>query len=287
MTEEYTVRLDTVFQGPMDLLLHLVKDQEVEIHEIEIAKVLDGYFAYLESLEELDIEFAGDFLVMAATLMAIKSRSLLPRDEVELDEDIDPRDELIQRLMEYKRFKEVSQRLEGLARERALLHERGWRGEAAEHREEPTLDLSEIDVWDLASNFARLMRETGGGGSHHVMVEARPLRFYVERMAHRVREAGAMTLRGLVAELDCEHERENLVGSFCALLELVKLGLVSVEQEAEEGEISVVLRAEHREDLDEVLRSSRLEDEEDEEDEAGADAELGPEAAANGAEASA
>ena len=98
MESNFTVRLDTVFQGPMDLLLHLIREQEMEIHEIEISTIIKGYLAYLQQMAELDIELAGDFLVMASTLMAIKSRSLLPREEVNLEEELDPRDELIQRL---------------------------------------------------------------------------------------------------------------------------------------------------------------------------------------------
>jgi len=116
---DYTVRLEQVFQGPMDLLLHLVREQEVEIHEIEIARIIDGFLAYLRQVEELDLELAGDFVVMAATLMAIKSRSLLPTEEVDLEDDLDPRDELIERLIEYRRFREASEALEARFRRRA------------------------------------------------------------------------------------------------------------------------------------------------------------------------
>jgi len=121
----YTVRLDRVFQGPMDLLLHLVREQEVEIHEVEISRVLKGYLEYLHAMKELDIEVAGDFLVMAATLMAIKSRSLLPRDSVDLDEGLDPKDELIQRLIEYRRFREASEDLGTRYAVRSLQHPLG------------------------------------------------------------------------------------------------------------------------------------------------------------------
>ena len=88
---DYTVFLEKVFRGPMDLLLHLVRDQEVEIHEVEITRVIQGYTKYLDALIDLDIELAGEFTVMAATLMAIKSRSLLPREEINLEEELDPR----------------------------------------------------------------------------------------------------------------------------------------------------------------------------------------------------
>src|SRR5689334_239475 len=108
VSSPFTIRLERVFQGPMDLLLHLVREQEVEIHEIEINTVVQGYLEYLKAMKDLDIELAGDFLVMAATLMSIKSRSLLPREEIDLEKELDPRDELIQRLIEYRRFKEAS-----------------------------------------------------------------------------------------------------------------------------------------------------------------------------------
>ena len=112
MSEDYTVQLDRIFEGPMDLLLHLVREQEVEIHEVEISTVVDGYLQYLDALGDLNIEVAGEFLVLAATLMSIKSRSLLPREEVEIEDELDPQDELIQRLLEYRRFKGAADDLE-------------------------------------------------------------------------------------------------------------------------------------------------------------------------------
>ncbi|HKX46362.1 MAG TPA: segregation/condensation protein A, partial [Planctomycetota bacterium] len=120
-TAEYTVRLARVFSGPMDLLLHLVREQEVEIHEIEISAILRGYLDYLKRIEQLDIEDAADFVLMAATLMAVKSRSLLPGEELDLEEELDPRDELIQRLVEYRRFRGAADLLEARFRERARL----------------------------------------------------------------------------------------------------------------------------------------------------------------------
>ena len=91
--ERFTVRLERVFHGPMDLLLHLVREQEVEIQDVEISSVVEEYMEYLEHLKDLDIEVAGEFLVMAATLLSIKSRSLLPREEVDLTDELDPRDD--------------------------------------------------------------------------------------------------------------------------------------------------------------------------------------------------
>jgi segregation and condensation protein A len=263
VSEDFTVRLERVFHGPLDLLLHLVREQEVEIEDVEISTLLETYLAHLESLERLDVEFAADFLVMAATLMAIKSRSLLPREEVDLEDDLDPRDELIQRLLEYKRYKESSQSLEDMASEREQLHERGWRGEVKAHETEPELELGEITPWDLLAHFSRLMRETRTDHAHHIQMDARPMRFYVERMASIVQSKERVSLREIVDAVAGGPPRETLVGSFCALLELVKMGLVQVTQEEDSDEISLELSPEHADDIDDVLRASKLEDEED------------------------
>jgi hypothetical protein len=133
----------------MDLLLHLVREQEVEIHEIEINTVVQGYLDYLKAMKELDIELAGDFLVMAATLMSIKSRSLLPREEIDLEKELDPRDELIQRLIEYRRFHDAAANLGGLHDLRTRCFARGSAGIEADDREAMVLDLGDLTAWDL------------------------------------------------------------------------------------------------------------------------------------------
>jgi len=269
MIEPYTIKLESVFHGPMDLLLHLVREQEVEIHEIEISSVVEGFLAYLGGLPDLDIEVAGDFVVMAATLMSIKSRSLLPREEIDLQAELDPRDELIQRLIEYRRFHDAAANLAGLwnLRERCLA--RGAAGEDPRDREAPVLDLGDLTAWDLLAQYSRLLRETQSGRAHHVLADARPLRFYVEELARRIREQGEVSLRALLDGFEPEHSRESLVGSFCALLELVKLGLVSVEQPEAGGDIRLRLRPEHAADLESVLRASLFDDEAPEADAGG------------------
>ncbi len=256
----FTVRLERVFQGPLDLLLHLVREQEVEIHEVEISRVITGYLDHLTAMRDLDIEVAGDFLVMAATLMSIKSRSLLPRESVELEDDLDPKDELIQRLIEYRRFREASDRLGERYELRALQHARGATPDVDEPAE-PELDLGEVSSWDLLAAFSRLVRETLANRPHKVRPDTRPLRYYVAEMAHRVRANPSMTLREIILGLDEEPSRESLIGSFCALLELCKLGIVRVVQSGHEGEIGIELVTAHREDMDAVIDSSVFDDE--------------------------
>lgn len=262
MTDDYTVQLDRVFRGPMDLLLHLVKEQEVEIHEVDLTSVIDGYFQVLEAMEQLDVEVAGDFLVVAATLMSIKSRSLLPREEVELEDELDPQDELVARLLEYRRFKGAADDLDHRWRERLLLHRRGYRGEVRDLEPEKTLDLGELTAFDLLATFSRLMRETLATRPHHVRAENRPLRWYVRRVGSRIREAGELNLRQLVDEMDGVPVREGLVGVFCALLELVRLGVVTAHQAEGSQLIEVRSAGEAGEDLENLLGATSFLDEE-------------------------
>ena len=262
VTTDYTVLLDQVFHGPMDLLLHLVREQEVEIHEIEIGLIVEGYLAYLHQVENLDIELAGDFAVMSATLMALKSRSLLPQDELDLEEDLDPRDELIQRLMEYRKFKAAAGTLEEFGAERESMHERGFKGELKTSMEQPTFDIGELTVWDLWSTYSRLQRETAGDQPHRVIKEGRPMRFFVERAVDLIKLSPRTTLAELVESMgDEEDERENVIGSFCALLELVKMGVLCVEQDPTGGELGIALRADREFDIDQVVANAGFDDE--------------------------
>lgn len=263
MSVDYTIRLEQVFQGPLDLLLHLVNEQEVDIHEIEIGKILDGYLAYLKALEEIDIEVAGDFLLMAATLMSIKSRSLLPREEVDLEEELDPRDELIQRLLEYRHFKEVSRELESRMEDRARLFPMGDKSGIHLGNEEPTIELGELTHWDLLAAFSRLMRETLANRSLKIQRDDRPLRWYVERLVGWIDDRREVTLRQLLMEAADESgvSKAMLIGSFCALLELIKLGAVSAVQATPTSEITIVLREDVQGDLEDMVRSTEFDDE--------------------------
>ena len=149
---DYRVNLD-IFAGPLDLLLYLVRKEEVDIYDIPIAGITDQYLHYLELLRELDIDLAGDFLVLAATLMEIKSAMLLPRAEPEQvgqDESVDPRAELIRQLLEYKRFKDAANLLDAAAERH---QERFGRPTSLVDRltpdAEPEVDMDQVSVWDL------------------------------------------------------------------------------------------------------------------------------------------
>ncbi len=263
MSADYTVRLEQVFQGPLDLLLHLVNEQEVDIHEVQITPILNGYLAYLKALEEIDIEVAGDFLLMAATLMSIKSRSLLPREEVDLEEELDPRDELIQRLIEYRHFKQVSRELSEKQDERDRLFPLGDKGGSQNSTEDATIDLGELTHWDLLAAFSRLMRETMANRALKIQRDDRPLRWYVERLVAWIKGRREVTLRQLLLEAadGGEISKSMLIGSFCALLELVKLGVAGAVQQTPDGEITIILRDDIEGDLIDIVRQSEFDDE--------------------------
>jgi segregation and condensation protein A len=259
---DFVLHLDRVFQGPLDLLLHLVREQEVEIHEIEIGSVIESFLEYAKALEKLDLEFAGDFVVMAATLMAIKSRSLLPREEVSLEDDLDPRDELIQRLIEYRKFKGASQDLEERAAEREQLQGRGWRGEVKAFESEPVLEMGDLTPWDLLGSFSRLMREVDTGRTEKIFRDPRPMRWYVENLVDNIRSAGSMDLRAATESLGDGLTKESLIGTFCALLELVRLEVVEVQQAEQTGDVTLVLR--ESSDVKDVMASVVFDDDDGE-----------------------
>lgn len=260
MKPDYTIHLERVFQGPMDLLLHLVREQEVEIQEIQIARILAGYMAYLESLDALDIEYAADFLVMAATLMSIKSRSLLSGDEIDLEKELDPRDELIQRLIEFRRFKRAADVLDESRRLRERQFERGMHPELGEERVEREFDMGELTEFDLLATYSRLMRETLADRPHRVLIDERPMRYYVEQVVTRLKANPSLSLRALVGTF-AHDSREALVGSFCALLELVRLEVIQVEQAEPRADIHIRVRAERLGELEDVVRNTRFDEE--------------------------
>jgi len=271
--ERFTVRLERVFHGPMDLLLHLVREQEVEIQDVEISSVVEGYMEYLEHLKDLDIEVAGEFLVLAATLLSIKSRSLLPREEVDLADELDPRDELVQRLIEYRHFKEASDSLDAARRERMRSHGRGSFDEVYDKvgEVEVTLDLGELTAWDLLSTFSRLLRETLADRPHEIASDPRPMRWFVRELAAWIGDSGESRLSACVtAFCDGEPTKESMVGSFCALLELIKLGVVAVEAGPDDDleDPLVRIREGLEGDVSHLLDAVRFEDEELEEDSA-------------------
>ncbi|MBI1884196.1 MAG: segregation/condensation protein A [Chlamydiae bacterium] len=226
---QYKVKLD-IFEGPLDLLLYLVKKNEVDIYHIPMVEITDQYLKYLELMEILDLEIAGEFLWMAANLIYIKSKTLLPPDEVvegEEEDDLDPRQELIRQLLEYKKFKEVSGVLQKKEEARRLYFPR----EAVHQADfsELPLDLGETQILDLLNAFSEILKKVqiredlNQIFDEEVSVEQKMI-FIEERMSLKP----MLEFKELFSDLS---SRMEMVATFLALLELIRLKKLKVVQE--------------------------------------------------------
>jgi segregation and condensation protein A len=234
----YRVELDQ-FSGPMDLLLHLLREDEVDVERIPVARVCDRFLTYLDDLDRIDIDVAGDFLVMASTLMRMKSRSLLPKEEQVLeDDDLDPRFELVRQLIQYRRFKQVAGVLDERRESAARCLSRGAHPESNEnsdHRPEISVDGASVEL--LFAAFARLLKETSGGRPYVVTVDDTPIEEHIARVEALVPLDVRLDFRQLLPQ---GASRAYVIGVFLALLELLKRGRISVRQDTQDDEIEVV-----------------------------------------------
>ena len=249
---DYRVELD-VFNGPLDLLLYLLKRDELDIYDIPIARITDSYMQYvnvLRNLKEedgLDINVAGDFLVMAATLMEIKSAMLLPKTApvpradgslTAAQELADPRMELVQTLLEYKRLKDSATMLERRAKEHEARFPRYPAKQEGSPDEPPPVDLDEVQVWDLLQAFDRLMQEVGTRKPrfHEVTYDDTPIDLHAADIEDRLGREGRLSLRELVVG---RKSRSEMIGVFLALLELIREKKILVQQAAVDDDVEI------------------------------------------------
>ena len=238
--DAFPVRLQN-FEGPLDLLLHLIKKNEVSIHDIPIALITQQYLDAVQLMQELDLDVAGEFLVMAATLIHIKSKMLLPRPEtaagVEGDEE-DPRDALVRRLLEHQKFKAAA----GLLHERETLRSAQWArpDQAVAHiagdEYEPEL---EVDLFSLLTAFQAVVERAKQRPKVLLPPEQIPVEARIEQLLTRLSETEAMGFEDLFADVD---DRGGLIVTFLALLEMIRLKLVRVFQAGSFGPIRVYKR---------------------------------------------
>ncbi len=221
------------FEGPLDLLLHLIKENKIDIYDIPIVQITRQYTGYLDLMQELNLEIAGEFLVMAATLIHIKSKMLLPADDEEKEEPAeDPRAELVQRLLEYRAYKDSSLHL----RKREDIWKDIFRRSAADKNDiefEPEPVLFEANVFDLISAFQKLMEKSPEKAveiTRETLTVADRINYVVERLE---KEDG-IRFEDLFEE---GGTKLTLIVTFLALLELVRLGLVKIYQEKAFGMI--------------------------------------------------
>lgn len=229
---DYRVQLEA-FHGPLDLLLYLVRKNEVDILDIPIAQIAEQFQDYLRVLQVADVERAGDFLVMAATLMEIKSKMLLPAAAANPEPDVpDPRQELVKQLVEYKKFKEAAAVLETRAVEsrQRLPRQPAVDRSAAENPR----TVQGVELWDLVSAFGRLLSETATLEPSRIIADDTPQAVYVEQLERTLADRGRIRFREAFAP---PFHRVRLVGLFLALLEMIRAGAATLEQDGLFGEI--------------------------------------------------
>ncbi|MBW3596317.1 MAG: segregation/condensation protein A [Planctomycetes bacterium] len=231
----FRVELD-VYRGPLDLLLYLVRKHEVDVAEVPLAAVADQFLAHLEVLSELNINDVGDFVEMASTLIEIKSRMVLPRAGEEAEEIDEAREELVQRLLEYKKFKDAA----------SMLEERGRRWQQRYARladdlpprkldpaEQP---IHEVEMWDLVSAFGRMMREQAAMTPPTIVYDDTPIQVYMTRIHERL----VASRRTCFSEMfQPGMHKSAMIGVFLAILELVRHHRIHAEQDDVHGEIWV------------------------------------------------
>lgn len=231
----YQVELD-IFSGPLDLLLYLVRRNELEIRDLPVAPITAQFLEYIEILEAIDIDLAGDFIVVASSLTEIKSRLVLPQadadDEPELE--VDPRSDLIQQLLEYKKFKDAANSLE----ERAAAWQEHY-PRLTDDRPQSARDVSadrikEVELWDLVSALDRVLKQQHTEVTSHIRYDDTPISVYVERIGNLVRERGRVAFTSL---FEAETVRSTIVSMFLALLELLRHQGFQAEQSDFYGEI--------------------------------------------------
>ena len=237
MQTEYKIDLD-IYNGPLDLLLYLIRREEVDVYDIPIAKITDQYMMYLEKLQSIDIGLAGDFLVMASTLMYIKSQTLLPRNEViDGEDEEDPRLELVKQLLEYKKYKEATTAMTRLSEERGQRFSRPEERSIYDEKEEvEKLHLDEIDVWKLAQFFSTFMKQTMGDVITKIVYDDIPVQVYMDKVINRLNSTHAISFKELLYNTNGKVE---IIGIFLALLELVRLKKIKLEQFQDFDEIRV------------------------------------------------
>ena len=224
----YKVKLES-FEGPLDLLLFLIKKNEVDIYNIPVAAITQQYLEYLEIIQLLDLESASDFIFMAATLMRIKAQMLLPKPSVEEDEETaeDPRRELVYRLLEYKRFKDAAVNLADQEHMARQLYPRGTFAVERADLEEEMLASSEVTLFDLIAAFKRLVEQGKKVTVHRVLVINVTLEERIEYIQKMLAERLEIEFSAL---FKAEDDKIVWIVTFIALLEMIKQHFIRAVQ---------------------------------------------------------
>jgi len=241
LPEEHKLQLD-VFEGPLDLLLYLIKKEEVDIYEIPIVKIADQYMEYLNVMRMLDLNIAGEFLVMAATLMLIKSRMLLPpevRPEMEEEEE-DPRWELVRQLIEYRKFKEAAVFLQSKEFQQENVFALGSHNVELE-AEPGGLHLEEVSIFDLITAFNGVLKQIPTEDLSALFLASYNVADKIEAILNALTANESVSFYSLFEHMA---NRQEVVCTFLAVLELIRLRQAQVIQESPFSEIKITRVAE-------------------------------------------
>ena len=226
-----------VFRGPLDLLLYLVRKHEVEIVDIPIATVADQYLEYLTVLEQLDVNAVGDFLAVASTLIEIKSRLVLPRAGEEEGELDDPKQDLVERLLEYKKFRDAASILEDQSREWQERFARRSNDLPPRERDLAAQPIHEVELWDLVSAFGRVLRDSSSQKPSNIVYDDTPIHVYMEQITEQLQRDGRIRFFSLFKD---DMHKSQMIGVFLALLELVRHHHIHSDQNDLFGEIWIL-----------------------------------------------
>jgi segregation and condensation protein A len=258
----FRVELDT-YRGPLDLLLYLVRKHEVEIIDLPIALIAQQYLEYLAVLEAMDVDAVGDFLEMASTLVEIKSRSVLPHNDEEEEPLEDPRHQLVETLLEYKKYKDAASMLEEQSRQWQKRYARMADDLPPRHVDPGDQPIQEIELWDLVSAFGRVMRDSRAAQPSNIVYDDTPIHVYMQGIHQRLVSRGRVAFSEM---FESGMHKSALIGVFLAILELVRHHSVRTEQQDEQGEIWIMPGSRfdpHLDlsDVDEYARRRLVEDE--------------------------
>jgi segregation and condensation protein A len=245
--DDYKVMLE-VFEGPLDLLLYLIKKDEVDIYDIPIGRITDQYMEYLNLMKVLDLNIAGDFIVMSATLMLIKSRMLLPvesRPEMEEEDEEDPRWDLVRQLVEYKKFKDAADHLEDLE-----VHMENVFGRESEHVDlgaPPDIDMRDASIFDLISALNDALGRVDEEDLQEIFAEEHTVGQKVTYIVENLKIAKRLSITDLFTGM---RSRQEIVCTFLAVLELIKLNRIAAVQDDHFGDIVVEPREPEKSEIE-------------------------------------
>jgi segregation and condensation protein A len=249
--EEYKVDLE-VFEGPLDLLLYLIKRDEVDIYDIPIERITNQYMEYLNVMKMLDLNIAGEFIVMAATLMMIKSRMLLPvdeREEIE-EEEADPRWDLVRQLVEYKKFKDIANQLQEREFHQENIFEFGGKSAVVLEADDPGLVMQDVSLFDLIAAFNDVLKSAPPEQIGEIEGDRFTVADKVDYVLKTIREKGEIRFSEMFGKIA---SRNEIICTFLAMLELLRLRHVKAVQDKNFGEIVLTQSEEDNDGRDDDL----------------------------------